>query len=168
MALGPTELREVTTDNFESVIALQVADDQRDFLYTNVEALAWAYVAPESRPFVIYAGDTPVGFATYGYLPTDGRCWVSHLMIDEGHQRRGIGRAALEQLLARMAAESGGASIAVAVNPNNAAAIRLYEAFGFEDRGQRQNGEVIMRRAATSQEGPGPPQSSSGHIGDGG
>jgi diamine N-acetyltransferase len=146
---GPIELREVTRDNFESVIALQVADDQRDFLDTNVESLAWAYVAAECRPFVIYVGDDPVGFATYGYIPTDGRCWIIHFMVDERSQRRGVGRAALEQLLARMDAESGGASLAVAVNPSNAVAIGLYEAFGFGDTGKRQNGEVIMRRAAT-------------------
>lgn len=150
---APIELREVTADNFDSVIALQVADDQRGFLDTNVEALAWAYVAPECRPFAIYAGDTPVGFATYGYIPADGRCWIIHFMIDERWQQRGIGRAALEPLLARMAAESDGASLALGVNPDNAAAIRLYEAFGFRDTGRRQNGELIMRRAATRQEG---------------
>ena len=145
----PVELRAVTADNFDAVIALQVAADQRDFLYTNVESLAWAYVAPECRPLVIYAGDTPVGFASYGYVPTDGRCWIIHFMVDERWQRRGIGRAALEQLLVRMATESSGASIVVAVGPANAAAIRLYEAFGFVDTGKRQNDELILRRPAT-------------------
>lgn len=140
------QLRAVTADNFDSIIALQVADDQRDFLDTNVESIAWAYVAPECHPLAIYAGGIPVGLATYGYVPTDGRCWIIHLMVDAGSQRRGIGRAALEQLLALMEAESGGASIAVAVNPNNSPAIRLYEAFGFCDTGKRQNDELIMRR----------------------
>ena len=143
------ELRAATTENFECVIALQVAEDQRDFLDTNVESLAWAYVAPECRPLVVYEADTPVGFATYGYVPTDGRCWVIHFMVDERCQRRGVGRAALEQLLARMEAESGGAAISLAVNPDNAVAIRLYEAFDFLDTGKRQNGEIVMRRAAT-------------------
>ena len=147
---APIELRQVTQDNFEAVIALEVADDQRDFLYSNVESLAWTYVAPECRPFAIYAGDNPVGFASYGYVPTDGRCWVIHFMVDKACQGHGIGRAALEQLLARMAAESGGASIAVAVNPDNTGAIRLYEAFGFRDTGKRQNDELILRRDPTS------------------
>jgi ribosomal protein S18 acetylase RimI-like enzyme len=73
-------------------------------------------------------------------------------MVAERWQRRGIGRTALDQLLTRMAAESGGASIAVAVNPENVAAIRLHEAFGFRDTDKRQNGEVIMRREATRSE----------------
>lgn len=143
------ELRAVTTENFDAVIALQAADDQRDFLDSNVESLAWAYVAVESRPFVVYAGEVPVGFATYGYFPADGRCWVSHLMVDARYQQRGIGRAALELLLARMDDESGGASLAVTVDPDNTPAIRLYEGFGFVDTGRRQNGELIMRRPAT-------------------
>lgn len=142
------ELRDVTTENFDAVIALEVAEDQRDFLDTNVEALAWAYVASECRPFVIYDDDTPVGFATYGYLPADGRCWIIHFMVDQRWQRRGIGRAALVQLLERMSTESQGASLLLAVNPENEAAVRLYEAFDFGDTGKRQNDEMIMRRPA--------------------
>jgi diamine N-acetyltransferase len=143
------DLRPVTADNFDAVIALQVADHQTGFLNSNVESIAWAYVAPECHPLVIYAGGTPVGLASYGYVPADGRCWIIHLMVDKDSQHRGIGRAALAQLLAHMAAESGGASIAVAVNPDNAVAIRLYETMGFDDTGQRQNGELILRRPAT-------------------
>ena len=152
MTLDPStiELREVTQDNFDSVIGLQVAADQREFLNPNVEAIAWAYVAPEAVPLVVCSGETPVGFASYGYVPTDGRCWIIHFMIDERSQRQGIGRAALEELLARMDAVSGGRNIAVAVNPENAAAIRLYEAFGFVDTGRRQNDELILLRPGTS------------------
>lgn len=146
----PVELREVTTENFDCVIALQVGEEQRDFLDSNVEALAWAYVAPECHPLVIYAADTPVGLASYGYVPADGRCWIIHFMIEERSQRRGFGRAALGQLVARMGADSGGAAIAVAVNPDNHAAIRMYEAFSFHDTGRRQNGELILRRPATT------------------
>ena len=142
------ELREVTRENFDAVIGLEVAEDQRDFLDSNVEALAWAHVASECRPFVIYDDNTPVGFATYGYIPDDGRCWIIHFMVDQRWQRRGIGRAALEQLLERMSTESEGASLLLAVNPENEAAVRLYEAFGFSDTGKRQNDEMIMRRPA--------------------
>lgn len=144
------ELRDVTQDNFDSVIGLRVAEDQREFLNPNVEAIAWAYVFPETTPLVIYAGEIPVGLASYGYIPADGRCWIVHFMIDEGAQRKGIGRAGLERLLARMEAVSGGADIAVAVNPENVAAIHLYEAFGFVDTGRRQNDELIFRRSGTS------------------
>ena len=146
LALTRVELRDITAENFDEVVALAVAEDQRDFLNSNAESIAWAYVAPESHPFVIYEGDTPVGLASYGYIPEDGRCWIMHLMVDHRRQRNGIGRAALEQLLERMAEASGGGSLLVPVNPQNAAAIRLYESFGFEDTGKRQGGELILRR----------------------
>ncbi len=144
------ELCEITPDNFDDLIALRVADDQRDYLPPVVELIAWAYVATECRPFAIYEGDTPVGFAMYGYIPADGRCWINGFMVDERHQRRGIGRAALEQLLARMTAESGGADLLLAVHPANTGATLLYESFGFRDTGKRQGGEAIMRRPAAS------------------
>jgi len=144
------ELREITADEFDAIIALRVAEHQRDYLPPVVELIAWAYVAPECRPFAIYLGDTPVGFAMYGYLPADGRCWINGFMVDEHHQRQCIGRAALAQLLARMTAESNGADLLLAVHPDNAAAILLYEAFGFHDTGKRQGGENIMRRAGTT------------------
>ena len=143
------ELRDVTTQNFDPLIALQVADDQRDFLNPNVESIAWAYVAQESRPLAVYADHEAVGLVSYAYVPADGRCWINHFMVDAGWQRRGIGRLALEQLLARMDDVSGGAAIAVTAHPDNVGAIRLYEAFGFLDTGKRQNGELILRRHPT-------------------
>ena len=151
----PVELREITPDSFDAVIALQVAEDQHDYLNSNVESLAWAYVAAECHPLVIYSDDGPVGFATFGYIPADGRCWISHFMVDSRYQRRGIGRAALEQLLARMSAESDGESLLVAVHPDNVSALRLYEASGFADTGRRQDGELILRRGGTAHDGSG-------------
>lgn len=144
------ELRPITQDNFDAVIALGVAHDQHDFVNSNVESIAWGYVAPECRLFAIYAGGSSVGMATYAYVPVDGRCWVVHLMVDGQSQGRGIGRAALERLLERMTDEAGGAAIAVAVAPGNATAIHLYETFGFVDTGTRQNGELVLRRPAVA------------------
>lgn len=144
------ELRDVTADDFDAVIALQVADHQRDLLYSNVETIAWAYVAHDCHPLVIYADDKPAGLVSYGWVPADGRCWIVHFMVDERWQRRGVGRAALEQLLARMTAESGGAAVALTVDPKNTSAMRLYEAFGFQDSGTWQNDEIVMRRPPAS------------------
>jgi len=152
MDAGRVELRAITADNFDAVIALKVAEDQCDFLDSNVESIAWAYVAPECRPVVIYEDEIPVGFATFGYIPADGRCWISHLMVDESHQGRGLGSRALEQLLDRMSAESGGGRILVAVNPDNDTALRLYETFGFCDTGRRQNRELILCRPPIHEE----------------
>jgi len=154
MGSGRVELRAITAEDFDALIELQVAEDQRGFLNSNVESIAWAYVAPECRPFAIYEDDTPIGLATYGYIPADGRCWISHLMIDERHQGRGLGRPALEQLLVRMADESGGGSLLVAVNPDNGVALRMYESFGFSDTGRRQDGELILQRPAPGGEVP--------------
>lgn len=153
--LEPVELRAVTVENFDAVIALDVSDDQRVYLDSNVESLAWAYVAIDCHPLAIVAGGTPVGLAAYGHVPADGRTWIVHFMVDRRWQRRGVGRAALGLLLAHVDAVSGGAAIGVAVHPDNAPAVRLYEAFGFSDTGRVQNGEIVMRRdPLPSEDGP--------------
>lgn len=147
---APIELRQVTGDNFDAVIALRVADDQRDFLHPVVESLAWAYVAPQCHPLAIYAGDSPAGFVMYGHEPAEGRCWIVGFMVDACRQRRGVGRAALELLLARMEGELRCPSVALSVHPDNVAALRLYQSFGFQDTGKCQDGELILRRSAAT------------------
>ncbi len=142
---APVTLREITRDNFDAIIALQVTDDQRSFVPPIVESIAWAHVASECHPLTIYASDTPVGFVMYGYIPDDRLCWIIGFIVAARFQRHGIGRAALEQLLARMMAESDDARIILTVHPDNIAAIRLYEGFGFQDTGRRQNDEMVMR-----------------------
>ena len=81
------ELRELDRDNFDLVIGLQVAGEQQDFLNSNVETIAWAHVAEESSPLVIYAGDAPVGLAAYGYVPSTGLCWIRPLAVDDSPQQ---------------------------------------------------------------------------------
>jgi ribosomal-protein-alanine N-acetyltransferase len=58
------------------------------------------------------------------------------LMVAAGARRRGIGRALLEQAAA-WASEVGVRKLELHVFPHNAAAIALYDAFGFEREGYR-------------------------------
>jgi len=58
------------------------------------------------------------------------------LMVAEGHRRRGIGRALLEQAVA-WAREAGVRKLELHVFPWNEPALALYEAFGFRREGLR-------------------------------
>jgi RimJ/RimL family protein N-acetyltransferase len=60
------------------------------------------------------------------------------LMVAEGHRRRGIGRALLEQAAA-WARDAGVLKLELHVFPWNEPAIRLYEQFGFEREGVRRD-----------------------------
>lgn len=60
------------------------------------------------------------------------------LMVADGHRRRGIGRALLEQAVV-WAREAGVRKLELHVFPWNEPAIRLYEQFGFQREGLRKD-----------------------------
>ena len=74
-------------------------------------------------------------------LARDGHPASSHvadlgLMVATTHRRQGVGRALLHQAV-EWAREHGVEKLELHVFPHNAAAIALYEAFGFEREGYR-------------------------------
>ena len=103
---------------------------------------AWsaATLAEElTAPGRTYVGATLPGGTLVGYagLWFDG--WDAQVMTvgtDAAHQGRGVGRAMLVALVDR-AREVGAASVLLEVRVDNAPALHLYEALGFERLGRR-------------------------------
>jgi diamine N-acetyltransferase len=92
-------LRDVTADNWEEVVDLEVSDEQEDFVADNAYSLAESKFDPYVKPRAIYAGKHVVGFLMYESLESDGKPHdysIYRLMVDKRHQGRGYGRAALE------------------------------------------------------------------------
>jgi diamine N-acetyltransferase len=154
------ELREISRDNLWAVCRLRVAEDQRGFVADNIESIAEAYVEPCFRPFAIYApgavgaggaggepgtDDGPVGFTMYGYEDDRGRWWIIRLMIDESHQGRGYGRAAMQQLVGLMQRHEGCDAIVTSFVPGNHVAERLYERLGFRRTGESDEDEIVTQ-----------------------
>jgi len=75
-----------------------------------------------------------VGYCVYMRVLEEAH--LLNFTIAPPRQRRGLGQAFLERLLARMSAE-GAASILLEVRPSNAAGIGLYRRNGFEQIGRR-------------------------------
>ncbi len=150
MALATVTLRPVSRDNISAVCQLRVADDQADFVATNARSIAEAYVEPTFRPFGIYANDELVGFTMYGFDVRVGRWWVVRLMIDARYQGRGYGRRAMELLLPLMLAQEGMDEIVTSFVPGNAPAERLYRSLGFEDTGEIEDDEPVLRYVVRS------------------
>jgi diamine N-acetyltransferase len=142
-------LREVTRDNFRQIARLKVANDQLEFVANNGYSLAQAKYEPEFKltPLGVYDDDTPVGFVMYGASEENGReIWaIWRLMIDQNHQRKGYGRAAIEQTIKRIQAETGCDEIYISFVPANVAAKTLYSSLGFEDTGIIEDGEVVYK-----------------------
>ena len=66
------ELRKITLENRRAIFNLEVSEDQRRFVASNLSSVASCYVLATNGghpfPFAIYADEQPVGFVmlTYG------------------------------------------------------------------------------------------------------
>lgn len=136
-------LRPVTPKNWREVIALNVREEQKGYVASNVYSLAEAKVYPECVPLAIYASEKMVGFLMYGFSNEDERYWLIRFMIDSRSQGRGYGKAALKQVIERMRQLSGCKQIYLSYEPENVVAERLYISFGFQPTGEILEGEKV-------------------------
>jgi|GEM_PF-1758625 len=105
-------LEKLTYENFEDVFELKPKKVQYPFVASNMFSVAEAYVTMINGghvyPFVIYNDERVVGFIQLAYGENADQDGVSmekdsyevwHFMIDKSHQRKGCGRAAMQQAL---------------------------------------------------------------------
>lgn len=142
------ELRPIDETNREDCIRLKVAKSQADYIATNKESLeAAAENAEVARPFVIYAGDVPVGFTMFAFEPDyedpNDRYWLWRFMIDEECQGQGLGREALKQIIAYFK-ENGATNMRLSTKESNVNAIHLYESQGFKRTGEMNDEETVF------------------------
>lgn len=137
--------REITPENFDAVIDLQVREDQKGFVASNMYSLAEAYAHPGRFPLAVYAGETPVGFVMYVDLRERSQFWIFRVMIDAAQQGRGYGRAAMRLLIERMRALPGCTQIYISYEPENNPARQLYASLGFVITGEMEGEEEVAR-----------------------
>ena len=94
--------------------------------------------------YLIEQGGKVRGYIGLWANPRIGKFNVAPLIIDKNAQGRGLGRAALEGAL-KMLFDSGASRVALAVHPDNANAIRLYESLGFKFTGGKWGNDRVMR-----------------------
>ncbi|MGQ0600394.1 MAG: GNAT family N-acetyltransferase [Anaerolineales bacterium] len=138
-------LQPITKENYEQVITLQVAPDQKEFVATNVYSLAEAKVYPEFVPLAIYADETIVGFLMVGSDDAYPGYWIHRLMVDVQFQRHGYGRAAMQALLEQLQREGQLREVLISYEPHNEVARRLYASLGFVETGEIFEGEAVAR-----------------------
>lgn len=148
MAELEVEVRAITPALRASVAGLEVAPGQRRFV-APVEHYLDLCDRPGSpwRPFAVLEHGEVVGFVMHGVDPDDDSAWIGGLVIDRAHQRRGIGRAVVDVLVARATAD--GRASALSYEPANTVARTLYERARFAETGEREGDEVVARRPLT-------------------
>jgi diamine N-acetyltransferase len=144
------DLREITADTVRAICALKPSPRQKRFVAPNAVSIAQAYFNPAARFKGIYAGDAPVGFIMWRPAEAATACVLWRFMIDQHHQGRGHGGAALRLWFAEMKAQ-GIARIETSYVAGEAGPRDFYHAMGFVDAGGRKpNGEWPLTLALKS------------------
>ncbi len=138
-------LDRISAANRKDVLALELAEDQQDFLADNASSLREAKNDADACPRAVVAGERVVGFLMYDASQGDREALIYRFMIDRREQGRGLGRAALDALLEEIRALRHVRDVLVCYMPENEGARRLYHAAGFRDEGPDEDGEMIAR-----------------------
>ena len=143
-----TEIRAVTKENMEEILALQVDSTQTSFVESTRQCLKDAEECPYYRPAGLYKNGCLVGFAMYGLFPDEGpngRVWLDRYLIDGRFQGQGLGGIMLEALIEHLVALYHCSEIYLSLYEDNQRALHLYRKFGFQFNGELDfNGEKVM------------------------
>ncbi len=139
-------LKPITVNNWKECIDLSVADEQREFVPSNLYSIAEAQFYPEARPLAIYNDSNQmVGFILYGRDVSTQKWKIFRLMIDAAHQGKGYGGAAMYQIIAEIAQQPDGNEILVCYKDANQVARNLYGRLGFVEQGMDASGTASAR-----------------------
>ncbi len=128
--------------NWESVIALEVRDDQKNFMHSNLFLLAQCRFE-NLNPFAVTKKGDMVGLITYGEF--NGICWINHIMVDRNSQQLGIGNKALQLMIDTLKGNWHCKEIRTTVSKENFWALYFFEQAGFEVIKDDLGGEVILK-----------------------
>jgi diamine N-acetyltransferase len=143
-------LREMTPENFRSVLELKVAPDQRGFIATNDRSIAEAHFSDQAWYRAIYADETPVGFVmladeTVGKRENPLCCSLWRFMIDASYQRMGFGSRGLALGVEHVRSHPQATMLITSYVPGNRSAEKFYLKFGFRPHlGPNTTGEIEL------------------------
>ena len=136
-------LREITQDNFLACMKLSVRKDQ-PFVASNSFSVAESKIFPNWITKAIYSDEEIVGFLMYEKNYEENELYLCRFMIDQKHQGKGYGKAALDILKEIAMDDEKIHMIKLSTNPKNENGIRIYEKFGFMDTKQMDDDEEVF------------------------
>jgi diamine N-acetyltransferase len=155
-------LREITAETVIAVTRLAVAEDQKGFVAPNAVSLAQALFAPEAWYRAIYVGDEAAGFVMLedeslrSPPPSLPKVGVWRFMIDARFQGRGIGRAALTQVIDHVRRKGLFQTLELSYVPGPGCPEPFYLGLGFRHTGRVDGQEVVLELRLNDGADPGP------------
>ena len=145
------ELRCINETNKAAVEALEVSDDQKQYIASNKTSLETAAKEEHrqiARPFAICADEKTIGFAMFAVELTspdpEDRYWLWRFMIDKNFQGKGYGSAALEKIIGYFTLH-GADHILLSTKESNTSALSLYHKYRFVETGEMNGEEIVLR-----------------------
>jgi diamine N-acetyltransferase len=136
--MAEVHLRRITADNEKECLGLRVDDAQARVVATNAQSLAQARANPSLVPLAVYdraaRGYPRPRVPMVGFVMYEIDCGVGlilRLMIDQAHQRKGYGRAALVEAIRRLRLEPEVEMIVTSHRHDNAVVAALFRSLGF-------------------------------------
>ena len=138
-------LHDITEENFEDFMEMELPEHQRDLLASNAYSIAQSRFYPDYIPRGVYCDGKPAGFLLYDRRANDvpGDYAIYRFMVDHPQQGRGIGRRAMALLLEELRAKDDVRRITICYHTRNERAQAFYASFGFVETGIDESGEMV-------------------------
>jgi diamine N-acetyltransferase len=152
ISTAPVNLREITTANRAEIEALTVTEAQSDYVADIAESLLEAAATPDACPWYrgAYVDDQPVGFIMIsdGITVTNpdylGPYYLWRLLIDQRHQGRGYGSAALRLVVDYLHTRDDAQVLITSVQQGPASPLGFYLREGFRTTGEVHEDELVL------------------------
>lgn len=137
-------LSEITDENWCEVADVAPGDDQRRFVF----ALAGRYLLLSMREddwhsLAVTADGSVVGHLMWAIDPVDQTHWIGGMVIEHAEQGKGVGRAALQAIIAMLSGLPNAREIRLSYHPDNDQAAALYDSIGFRPTGEYDDQEIV-------------------------
>ena len=139
-------LERVNEQNYQHVFALELADNQKCFVSSNMKSLAQAWIYYDrARPYAIRNDNDIIGFIMFDYKPSEKKAEIWRFMIGKDCQGKGYGTEALSSAIRLLANENLFSTIQINYVKGNFPAKHLYEKLGFQETGEMEENEIVMK-----------------------
>ena len=145
MSEATVTLREITADTVRSICALEVAPEQKGYVAPNAVSIAQAHFEPKAWFRAVYADETPVGFVMLHVDPEQNEYFLWRFMVAADHQGQGYGRRALDLVVDFVRSQPGATTLGSSFVPGEAGPRAFYLRYGFEETGEVDGDEHVIR-----------------------
>ena len=140
-------LKMVDIDHETGALGLEVNEDQKNFVASELVILARAYIFRKfrSRAFYLFDGEAAVGIALYYDCPERNAYDFCQLFIDKNHQKKGYGKEAIALILDELKKDGKYDKVVMCYVEGNDVSRKLFESFGFIET-EKDYDEIIMEK----------------------